>query len=79
MSCFWSGGPDIHWLSLALFYFQFCWVFYSMLSQGSTQGWQIEGEDNPAEEAPLNTTPSFVLFVSDMQKMLSHPGQKHNI
>lgn len=50
-----------------------------MLSQGSTQGWQTRGEDNPAEQVPLNTTSSFVLFVSDMQKMLSHPGQKHNI
>lgn len=79
VSCFWSGGPDIHWLSLAQFYFQFRWVFYSMLSWGSTQGWKTGGEDSPAEQAPPNTTPSFVLFVSDMQKMLSHPGQKDNI
>lgn len=50
-----------------------------MLSWGSTQGWQIGGEDNPAEQALPNTTPSFVLFVSNMQKMLSHPGQKDNI
>lgn len=51
-----------------------------MLSWGSTQGWQTGGEDSTAEQAPPpDTTPSFVLFVSYMQKMLSHPGQKDNI
>lgn len=50
-----------------------------MLSWGSTQGWQTGGEDSTAEQAPPGTTPSFVLFVSYMQKMLSHPRPKDNI
>lgn len=38
VSCIWSRGPDIPWVSLALFSFQFCWVFYFVLSWGSSQG-----------------------------------------
>lgn len=38
----------------------------------------IWGGDNPTEQSPPSSSPSIVLFVSNMQKMLSHPGRKDN-